>query len=64
MRVEMGDDVPEPGPAGPEHGHTHTSGEATREINPIAMVMPFVSKFGIFVVILLLKILYSHRYGE
>ncbi|KAF6028505.1 RNFT2 [Bugula neritina] len=42
------------------HGHTHAE---SSDPQPLAILMPYIAKFGIFVLILLLKLLYSHRYG-
>ena len=52
----------EGGDATHSHGHTHEASQQQGN-EALAILMPYISKYGPFVLILLLKILYSHRYG-
>lgn len=64
VHVDMGDSSDDTAMSS-THGHTHAApGHPTQEINPLSILLPYLSKFGVFILILLLKILYSHRYGK
>lgn len=46
------------------HGHSHEEPAPLQRQEVVSMLMPYLFEFGAFVLILLLKILYSHRYGR
>jgi len=50
VSIDMGDEPTAP-PAAPE------------PVSLLTQLMPYLSKFGVFVLIILLKVLYTHRYG-
>ncbi|XP_067930350.1 RING finger and transmembrane domain-containing protein 2-like [Watersipora subatra] len=46
-----------------QHAHTHQTEARPQGNQAFAVLMPYFTKFGAFILIILLKILYSHRYG-
>ena len=50
---------------GQSQGQPNQQRDPSRQgADALAILMPHLSKFGVFVLILLLKVLYSHRYGK